>query len=111
MPALRSAVSILRLFRARAKVGSENALAEKLTTTSVQLVRDQPGFMGLLAAGPANDIDHDFVFATIWRDAEAVRAFFGEDWHVSLLPPGYSELIDACSVEHYELTEQLPRMA
>jgi quinol monooxygenase YgiN len=100
-------VPILRIFKARAKPGCEPALAEKLATTSAQLVSDQPGLLSFLAAGPANDTDRDFVFATVWRDAKALKMLFGSEWRVSLLPPGYSELIEECAVEHYRLTAQV----
>lgn len=103
---LRPSVPILRIFKAHAKRGCERALAEKLATASAQLARNQPGLLSSLAAGPANDADRDFVLATMWRDADALKAFFGRGWRVSLLPPGYPERIEVCSVEHYHLTEQ-----
>jgi quinol monooxygenase YgiN len=103
---LRPSVPIIRVFRARARQGCEKTLADKFATTSVQVVKGQPGFLGFLIAGPANDSQHDFIFASIWKDADAIKARFGEEWRVSLLPPGYSELIEECSVEHYHLTEQ-----
>jgi heme-degrading monooxygenase HmoA len=108
---LPPSVPILRIFKARAKLGCEGALAENLATTSAQLVRNQPGLLEFLAAGPTNDTHRDFVFATIWRDGEALKAFFGQEWHDSLLPSGYSELIEACSVEHYHLTERFSATA
>jgi hypothetical protein len=74
----------------------------------VEVVQDQPGFLGYLVAGPANEIQHDFIFASIWTDSDAVKARFGRDWRDSLLPPGYAELIEECSVEHFQLTEQSP---
>jgi quinol monooxygenase YgiN len=104
---LRPTVPILRIFKARAKPGSEGAIAGKLATTSAELVRDQAGLLGFLASRPANDAERDFVFATVWRDADALKTFFGQEWRVSLLPPGYSDLIEVCSVEHYYLTEHL----
>ena len=103
-PDLRPMVPILRMFGARAHPGCQAALAAKLATTSAELVRHQPGLLGFLASGPASDAERDFVFITIWRDAAALKAFFGEEWSVSLLPPGYAELIEASSVEHYHLT-------
>jgi len=106
---VRSDVPILRLFKARARPNCESALAEKLATSSVQVVRDEPGFLGFLCAGPPNDTDRDFVFASMWRDVDAIKARFGRDWQASFLPPGYSELIEECSVEHYHLTEQSVR--
>ena len=103
---LRPSVPIIRLFRARARQGCERALADKLATSSIEVVQAQPGFLGYLAAGPANERQHEFIFASIWADADAVKARFGEQWRVSLLPPGYAELIEECSVDHYHLTGQ-----
>ena len=71
-----------------------------------KVVQGQPGFLGYLVAGPANESQHEFIFASIWTDADALKARFGQEWRDSLLPPGYAELIEECSVEHYHLTEQ-----
>jgi hypothetical protein len=81
-------------------------LADKLATSSVEVVQGQPGSLGYLVAGPASEHQHEFIFASIWANADAVKARFGEEWRVSLLPPGYAELIDECSVAHYHLMEQ-----
>jgi len=99
------ATPIVRLFRARAKPGCKTALAEKLATSSIEVVQGQPGFLGYLIAGPANENRSEFVFASLWIDAEAIKARFGQQWRESLLPPGYAELIEECSVEHYQLIE------
>lgn len=101
---LRPSVPIIRVFRARARLGCESALADKLATSSIEVVRGQPGFLGYLVAGPANESQHEFIFASIWANADAVKTRFGEEWRVSLLPPGYAELIEECSVDHYHLT-------
>ena len=101
---LRPSVPIIRVFRARAKRGCERALADKLATSSVEVVQGQPGFLGYLVAGPASEHQHEFIFASIWADADAVKTRFGEQWRVSLLPPGYADLIESCSVDHYHLT-------
>jgi quinol monooxygenase YgiN len=103
---LNPSVPIIRVFRARARQGREKALADKLATSSVQVVQGQPGFVGHLVAGPANEHQYEFIFASIWTDADAIKARFGPEWRVSLLPPGYKELIEECSVEHYHLTDQ-----
>jgi len=103
---LRPSVPIMRIFRARAKQGCESALADKLSTSSVQVVKGQPGFLGYLVAGPANESQHEFIFASIWADADAIKSRFGQEWRASLLPPGYAELIEECSVAHYHLTDQ-----
>jgi quinol monooxygenase YgiN len=103
---LRPSVPIVRVFRARARQGCERALADKLATSSVEVVQGQPGFLGYLVAGPAREGQHEFIFASIWADSDSVKARFGEEWRVSLLPPGYAELIEECSVDHYHLTGQ-----
>lgn len=103
---LRPAVPIIRVFRARARPGCESALAEKLATSSIEVVQHQPGFLGYLVAGPARDHQREFIFASIWADANAIKARFGKEWRVSHLPPGYAELIEECFVDHYHLTEQ-----
>src|SRR5215470_9175186 len=102
---LRPSVPIIRLFRARARRGCERALADKLATSSIEVVRGQPGFLGHLVAGPASERRREFIFASIWANAAAVKMRFGEAWRVSLLPPGYAELIEECSVDHYHLTD------
>jgi quinol monooxygenase YgiN len=103
---LRPSIPIIRVFRARARQGCEGALADKLATSSVGVVQGQPGFLGYLSAGPANENQREFIFATVWANVDAVKARFGEEWRVSLLPPGYAELIEECSVAHYHLMEQ-----
>ena len=107
---LRPSIPIIRVFRARAKPGREKALAQRLATSSIDVVQGQPGFLGYLVAGPANDHQREFIFASIWADAEAVKARFGEEWRVSHLPPGYAELIEACTVDHYHLTGRSPAL-
>ena len=97
---------IIRIFRARARQGCERALADKLATSSIDVVQGHPGFLGYLVAGPANEAQHEFIFASIWADADAVKARFGAEWRISLLPPGYAELIEECTVDHYHLTGQ-----
>jgi hypothetical protein len=103
---LRPSIPIIRVFRAHAKPACEKPLAEKLATSSIEVVQGQPGFLGYLVAGPASERQHEFIFASIWAGADAVKARFGEDWRVSHLPPGYAELIEECSVDHYHLTGQ-----
>jgi hypothetical protein len=61
---LRPSVPIIRVFRARARRGCERALADKLATSSVEVVQGQPGFLGYLAGGPANESQREFIFAS-----------------------------------------------
>jgi len=103
---LRPSVPIIRVFRAHARQGCKRALADRLATSSVQVVQGQPGFSRLSSCRSGERKSAQFIFASIWTDADALKARFGQEWRDSLLPPGYAELIEECSVEHYHLTEQ-----
>jgi len=110
MPAsneLKAGVPIVRVFKARARVGKEKELAEKLSNTSPTVVKDQPGFLGYFAGGPAQPDGRDFLFISTWRHFFALKEVFGDSWRESHLPPGYAEIIEEHSIEHYELTDEL----
>ena len=92
------------LFRARARQGCKEALAEKLVTSSIQVVQGQPGFPGYLVVGPANESQHDFISASTWTEVDAIRRVLERNGASHALPPGYAELIEERFVEYYHLT-------
>jgi hypothetical protein len=104
---LKADVPIVRVFRARAKPGKEKELAEKLSKTSPTVVKGKPGFLGYFAGGPAKSGSRDFFFISMWRHFLALKEAFGDSWRDSHLPPGYAEIIEEHSIEHYELTDEL----
>ena len=95
--------SILRVFEARAKPGCADSLAKKFATTSVDVVRNQPGNQGHFFGKSVSGEDDDFVFVSVWRDLNAVKTRFGDDLESSFLPLGYSELIEECCIKHFAL--------
>ena len=78
-------------------------LAKKFAMTSVDVVRNQPGNQGHFFGKSVSDEDDVFLFVSVWRDLNAVKTRFGDDWESSFLPPGYSDLIEECSVKHFAL--------
>ena len=95
---------IMRLFQVKARPGCVDELMQKFATTSADVVQGEPGSAGYIF-GRGLEIDGDFVlFASFWRDMDAVRQRFGEDWQASFLPPGYDALIEECSVRHVDLS-------
>ena len=96
---------ILRLFEVRTRPGRADELLKSFATTSADVVRNEPGnkgyFFGRMVATGHDEI---VVFSSIWEDLDAVKARFGEDWQSSYLPPGYEELIEECSVRHFDLS-------
>ncbi len=95
--------SILRVFEARAKPGCADALVKKFATTSVDVVKGEPGNQGHFFGKSISDEDDVFVFVSVWKDLNSVKNRFGEEWESSFLPPGYSELIEECSIKHFAL--------
>jgi quinol monooxygenase YgiN len=96
--------SILRIFDARAKQGCTCALIQKFATTSVDVVRNQPGNQGYFFGKSISD-ERDVVFISVWKDLASIKKLFGEAWESSFLPPGYSELIKECSIRHVALAK------
>lgn len=95
---------ILRLFQVQAKAGCAQDLISKFATTSADVVRNEPGNEGyFFGQGVAQDEDM-VVFASLWRDMEAVKQRFGDDWQISYLPEGYDAMIEECSVRHIDLS-------
>ena len=104
MPNDNSQGPIMRLFQVRAKPGCAPALREKFATTSADVVQGKPGNHGyFFGQGVAQD-DDQMVFASIWRDLDAVKDRFGDAWQSSFLPPGYEDLIADCSVTHIDVS-------
>ena len=95
--------SILRVFEARAKPGCADALAKKFATTSADVVKDQSGNQGHFFGKNISGEDDVLVFVSVWKDLSSVKNRFGDEWESSFLPPGYSELIEECSVKHFAL--------
>jgi len=103
---LKAGVAIVRVFKARARPGKESELAEKLARTSPTVVKDKTGFLGYFTGGPAQPHSRDFCFISMWRHFLALKEVFGDAWRESHLPPGYAELIEEHSIEHYELMDE-----
>ena len=71
--------SILRVFEARAKPGCADSLAKKFATTSVDVVRNQPGNQGHFFGKSVSEEDDVFLFVSVWRDLNVVKTRFGDD--------------------------------
>lgn len=95
---------VLRLFEVRTKKGCAEQLLRNFATTSADVVREEPGNRGyFFGRGIATDED-TVVFASVWKDLDAIKTRFGAEWQVSFLPDGYENLIDECSVRHIDMS-------
>ena len=96
---------IMRLFEVRIRAGYAEALMRKFATTSADVVRNEPGNAGyFFGQGVATDADK-LVFASLWRDMDAIRQRFGDNWQKSFLPEGYEDMIEEHSIRHIDLSE------
>ena len=94
---------VLRIFEVQTKQGCVDELLENFATTSAEVVRDQPGNKGYFFGRCIQGGEDIVVFVSVWKDLNAVKARFGADWESSYLPSGYEDLIDACSIRHFDL--------
>ena len=95
---------VLRLFEVRAKEGCASELIQKFATTSANVVRNEPGNVGYFYGRVVENGGNVVIFASMWKNMEAVKDRFGVDWQSSYLPSGYEDLIDECSVRHFDLS-------
>jgi quinol monooxygenase YgiN len=96
---------ILRLFQVKIKDGDAETLLAKFSTTSADVVRNEPGNVGY-AFGRGVAVDEDrLIFASFWEDMDAVKKRFGDAWQESFLPDGYEEMIEEHSLQHIDLTD------
>lgn len=99
--------TIIRVFEVQAKSGCADDLLKKLASTSVSVVEGKQGNLGYFFGKQPSTDTHDFVFVSVWTNLAAVKAHFGEEWETSFLPPGYADLIEACSIKHFEVNGKL----
>lgn len=99
--------AILRVFEVRAKPGNAGLLKQKLSDTSVSVVKGKPGNLGYFFGSSLSSDENDLVFISVWKDLESIKSRFGEQWQESFLPPGYDEMIQSCSIRHIEFDGDL----
>lgn len=99
--------AILRIFEVRAKPGNAELLKQKLSDTSVSVVKDKPGNLGYFFGENIGSDENDLVFISVWEDLESVKSLFGREWEQSFLPEGYGEIIESCSIKHIEFDGSL----
>ena len=98
---------ILRIFEVRAKSGNAELLKQKLSDTSVSVVKGKPGNIGYFFGANLSSDENDLVFISVWEDLESIKSLFGEKWEESYLPEGYDEIIESCSIKHIEFDGNL----
>ena len=93
---------ILRVFEVRCKPGCCDQLLQNFETTSADVVRNEPGNRGYFFGKCIQGGEDTVIFVSVWRDLGAVKSRFGEVWQTSYLPEGYEDLIETCSIRHFD---------
>ena len=96
---------LLRIFEVRTKEGCAETLLENFATTSADVVKGHPGNRGYFFGKCVHGGDNIVMFVSAWKDMDAVKKRFGDDWQVSYIPEGYEDLIEECSVRHFDMSE------
>jgi len=105
MTVRNSSRPIARVFRATAAPGCRDELLQKFRSSSAALVNSKAGCLKYRILEPVDALAPEVVFESIWRDLDAVKVAFGDAWHQSHLPEGYSALMTAYSVHHFFVSE------
>lgn len=92
---------IIRVFRARLKPGARPAYERLCRTVSVPLMRAQEGCLAAAIGESDPAKPDDFVFVSVWRDLDHLKAFVGEQWRAVSILPGEADLLELARVEHY----------
>jgi transposase/quinol monooxygenase YgiN len=93
---------IIRVFAARLKPGARPAYERLCREKSAPTMRRQPGFLAYHIPDALPDRPDDFVFVSVWKDVESIRAFIGDRWQEVLIIPGEADMLEAADVYHYD---------
>jgi transposase/heme-degrading monooxygenase HmoA len=93
---------IIRVFSARLRPGAREAYEELCLRVSAPLMSAQPGFLTWRMGAERPDHPDDFVFISLWRDLESLKAFTGEQWQAASILPGEADLLERVAVRHYD---------
>jgi heme-degrading monooxygenase HmoA len=96
---------IIRVFRAQIRSGHHAEFERKFREVSLPLVLAQPGVVSAFIGRPVPSSPDEFVCLSTWADTDALRAFAGDDYNVSVIPPVMEQHMIASWVHHYEVIQ------
>ncbi|MFL6044525.1 MAG: antibiotic biosynthesis monooxygenase family protein [Propionibacteriaceae bacterium] len=96
---------IIRVFRPIIHPGKEAEFESFLRDTAVPLVSRQSGLVAQHVGKPRDSSSTEFVFVTVWKDVESIRAFAGERWQEAVVEPEEEDLLKETWIGHYEVIE------
>jgi heme-degrading monooxygenase HmoA len=96
---------IIRVFRPTIHPGKEDQFEAFLRETAVPLVSEQSGLVAQHVGKPREPSSTEYLYVTVWDDAESIRAFAGERWQEAVITPDEEHLLKDTWIAHYEALE------
>jgi heme-degrading monooxygenase HmoA len=94
---------IIRVFRPTIHPGKEAEFESFLRETAVPLVSRQAGLVNQHVGKPHDSSSTEYLFVTVWKDVDSVRAFAGERWQEAVIAPNEEKLLKATWIGHYDV--------
>jgi heme-degrading monooxygenase HmoA len=92
---------IIRVFRPTIRPGKEQEFEAFLGDTAVPLVSRQAGLVAQHVGRPREPATTEYVYVTVGKDVESIRAFAGERWQEAVITPDEEHLLKDTWIGHY----------
>jgi heme-degrading monooxygenase HmoA len=96
---------VIRVFRPTIRPGKEREFEAFLEETAIPLVSRQSGLLAQHVGKPRTSSSTEYVYVTVWEDAESIRAFAGERWEQAVITPDEEHLLQDTWIGHYDALE------
>ena len=93
---------VIRVFRPTIHPGKEREFESFLRETAVPLVSRQSGLVAQHVGKPRDPSSTEYLYVTVWKDVESIRAFAGEGWQEAVIDPDEEDLLKDTWIGHYE---------
>lgn len=93
---------IIRVFRPTVHAGKEADFESFLRDTAVPLVSRQAGLVAQHVGRSRDPLSNEYLYITVWKDLESIKAFAGERWHEAVITPEEDHLLADIWIGHYE---------
>lgn len=94
---------VVRVFRAKARPGMEDELAQLIETVSIPFVDGHSGLVARYAGRGIGRTNDELLMISVWESVDAMKAMTGDDWEKEVIPDEReAERIETSSVEHYQ---------
>jgi len=94
---------IIRVFRPTIHPGKEREFESFLRDTAVPLVSRQARLVAQHVGRSRDPSSTEFVYVTVWKDVDSIRAFAGDRWQEAVITPDEQHLLKDTWIGHYDV--------